>query len=589
MSQSSSKAKKPSSGSTRDNSSKNRSPAKADQDRRPKRAASGEVRPQSPPRKQTPHPRSGQHEEEDSNAPPPSGCFACFGGSSKPKSKSKSQAQLKVETPALPHPPPTQPQSAPAKAKVPTSSEAGDKREPSLQRMTSSEKVAMPPVKSSAFSPARPDQKKSIIVDASSAVESKISISSRPLPSNLNGDILSRHSRNSPKDNGGGSNGSNSPHSFKNDSEVDSFPMSAMSRNADVRRSVPRLPLKTSSLEVTSTSAASNGGGFAESNKMLDACGVRFDRSQFSGASDSVANFGDLHLAKLEDACKQLLQKAHPTSRHRLCRSGSSISSSGALNVNGQGIPHSNTLGSSIAPNASSILSLSMSQTLPAQGSFPAPTPPGLTFPAVPPVPSAKFVAMSITLTEILQLQSRPKEAVAVLSRAIDEVNTDMSTMRARKQAAKKPFSAVIVKVHSNNTYDVDYDDGEQETHVGRSSIICEGALKLGAKVKVGDAKNSPSVEEYEQLRKLKAACHRRIGSLYVSYGKYKEAEDHVLKYMSYLEKLPASNGKLNEIAYTCSVLACIYDQLGRLEEAARMDYRAIEEATNARKSAEHS
>ena len=33
-------------------------------------------------------------------------------------------------------------------------------------------------------------------------------------------------------------------------------------------------------------------------------------------------------------------------------------------------------------------------------------------------------------------IQGRPKEAVAVLSRAIDEVNADMATMRSRKQAA---------------------------------------------------------------------------------------------------------------------------------------------------------
>ena len=171
-----------------------------------------------------------------------------------------------------------------------------------------------------------------------------------------------------------------------------------------------------------------------------------------------------------------------------------------------------------------------------------------------------------------------------MLSRAIDEVNADMAAMRARKQAARRPTVGVICKVHSNRTFDIDYGSGDVEAEVKQENLSSDGALAVGAKVKVSAAVVAPTAEEYEQLRKLKAMCHRRIGSLYVSYGKYKEAEDHVLKYMSYLEKTPVSVAQKNEIAYTYSVLSCIYDQLGRSEEAYQMDYKAIEGAAEARK-----
>lgn len=280
-------------------------------------------------------------------------------------------------------------------------------------------------------------------------------------------------------------------------------------------------------------------------------------------------------------ACKQLIQKSNPDLRHRLSRS--ELSNSFSVHSTASRGTISGT-----SPNASSILATSLSQTLPSQLSFSSTTSIGgtasLTFPSIVPVPSAKFVEISITMTEVLQLQCRPKEAVTVLSRAIDEVNGDMAAMRARKQAAKGAYVGVISEVHPNNTYDIDYDDGEKECNVKAENISCDGILKRGARVKIGVSKVPPSAEEYEQLRKLKAACHRRIGSLYVSYGKYKEAEDHVLKYMSFLEKVPESVAQKNEMAYTHSVLACIYDQLGRSEEAAAMDFKAIQGATAARK-----
>jgi hypothetical protein len=54
---------------------------------------------------------------------------------------------------------------------------------------------------------------------------------------------------------------------------------------------------------ITPISATPVGGNaFAESNKMFDVTGVKFDRSQNAlNAGDSVASVGDIHLVKLED------------------------------------------------------------------------------------------------------------------------------------------------------------------------------------------------------------------------------------------------------------------------------------------------
>ena len=101
-------------------------------------------------------------------------------------------------------------------------------------------------------------------------------------------------------------------------------------------------------------------------------------------------------------------------------------------------------------------------------------------------VPSARFVEVSITLTEILQLQGRPKEAIQVLSKAIEEVNTDMADMRQRKATAK---SALL-----------NPQDGVKTPPRPNTAPQKSEAAVL------------PTAEEYEQLRKLKASCHRRIG-----------------------------------------------------------------------------
>ena len=108
-------------------------------------------------------------------------------------------------------------------------------------------------------------------------------------------------------------------------SEVDSFShgTNAAGGNSDLKRPASRHITGPSSLTLSSVKAVGNSvnvpslvlsnvqtptalpsisnNGFAEANKMYDVCGLRFDRNQFTGAGDSVANLGDQHLSKLEE------------------------------------------------------------------------------------------------------------------------------------------------------------------------------------------------------------------------------------------------------------------------------------------------
>ena len=112
-----------------------------------------------------------------------------------------------------------------------------------------------------------------------------------------------------------------SPGPAKMDSELDSYvasvpPSSLNAAPVDVRRSTARLNTGTmnsvrdgserglgsnSPMLGAPPAGASGVSGFAESNKMHEVTGIRFDRSQYSGAGDSVANFGDMHLSRLEE------------------------------------------------------------------------------------------------------------------------------------------------------------------------------------------------------------------------------------------------------------------------------------------------
>ncbi len=54
---------------------------------------------------------------------------------------------------------------------------------------------------------------------------------------------------------------------------------------------------------VVALSGTLGGGGFAESNRMLEVLGVKFDRGlqTIGGDVNSVATAGDLHLSKLDE------------------------------------------------------------------------------------------------------------------------------------------------------------------------------------------------------------------------------------------------------------------------------------------------
>ena len=94
------------------------------------------------------------------------------------------------------------------------------------------------------------------------------------------------------------------------------------------------------------------------------------------------------------------------------------------------------------------------------------------------------------------------------------------------------------------------------------------------------------SQEDIDKLKKMKAQCHRHIGSLFYTTGRYKEAEDHLRKYIYLIEKqqslnenTPSVNEALNKdksAAY--SLLASIYDRLPNCQnEAIMADKKALE------------
>ena len=62
-----------------------------------------------------------------------------------------------------------------------------------------------------------------------------------------------------------------------------------------------------------------------------------------------------------------------------------------------------------------------------------------------------------------------------------------MTSMRQRKQSTKVPLTGVVSKINTNNTYDIEYDDGEKEPNIKRDDIqvIDSGQLTIGSHVKV--------------------------------------------------------------------------------------------------------
>jgi hypothetical protein len=98
--------------------------------------------------------------------------------------------------------------------------------------------------------------------------------------------------------------------------------------------------------------------------------------------------------------------------------------------------------------------------------------------------------------TRVLNLlfpQNRPKEAVKVLSKVIEDVNSEM---------------AELVRRYGLSSGKTSSPDNSAPQAVDRSALPSAG----GAAEAVLEKSSGVSREEYDEIRRLKAMCHRRIG-----------------------------------------------------------------------------
>jgi len=212
--------------------------------------------------------------------------------------------------------------------------------------------------------------------------------------------------------------------------------------------------------------------------------GIKFDRAGIT-AGEAIATLGDHHLAKLEEACKKIM--------------------------------------SSILNDKSR-----MSQGL------------------VKDVDSASngkgHTEVALLYTEVLQLQGRAQEAVVVLSKAIEELNSDLA--EAKRQRGSKKDNA------------------------------SDGAS-------IASTRTTNQTMDFDYLKKMKALCHRRIGSLYKLTNRLKDAEEHIKRYISIIERGATSDVVRREISLAYSLLTSIYDAMGKTIEAQGADKIAIEVAAS--------
>jgi tetratricopeptide (TPR) repeat protein len=213
--------------------------------------------------------------------------------------------------------------------------------------------------------------------------------------------------------------------------------------------------------------------------------GIKFDRSGIT-AGEAIATLGDQHLAKLDDACKTIMASIL-NDKSRLAR-GMSASTDSVSNGKGH-------------------------------------------------------TEVALLYTEVLQLQGRPQEAVVVLSKAIEELNSDLSEAK-RLRGSKKDASASDA-----------------------SSVV--------------SSKTTGQTLEFDYLKKMKALCHRRIGSLYKLTNRPKDAEEHIKRYISIVERGSSNDVVRREISLAYSLLTSIYDAMGKSMEAQAADKIAIELAAS--------
>jgi hypothetical protein len=126
---------------------------------------------------------------------------------------------------------------------------------------------------------------------------------------------------------------------------------------------------------------------------------------------------------------------------------------------------------------------------------------------------------------------------VVILSKAIEELNSDLA--EAKRQRSKKDPNSDSSSIVSGRT-------------TGQSL-------------------------EFDHLKKMKALCHRRIGSLYKLTNRLKDAEEHIKRYISIVERMPSTDAVKRETSLAYSLLTAIYDAMGKTAEAQAADKVAIE------------
>jgi tetratricopeptide (TPR) repeat protein len=149
---------------------------------------------------------------------------------------------------------------------------------------------------------------------------------------------------------------------------------------------------------------------------------------------------------------------------------------------------------------------------------------------------------VALVFTEVLQLQGRPQEAVVVLSKAIEELNSDLAEAKRLRGVKKDPNSDA-------------------------SSIQ--------------SARTASQSLEFDHLKKMKALCHRRIGSLYKLTNRLKDAEEHIKRYINIVERGTPTDIVKRETSLAYSLLTAIYDAMGKPAEAQAADKTAIELAAS--------
>lgn len=141
-------------------------------------------------------------------------------------------------------------------------------------------------------------------------------------------------------------------------------------------------------------------------------------------------------------------------------------------------------------------------------------------------------------MIRVVVFQGRPQEAVIVLSKAIEELNSDLAEAKRQRKKESTSSTASLSSAQSSKT-------------------------------------SHPM--EFDHLKKMKALCHRRIGSLYRLTNRLKDAEEHIKRYISIIERSTPSDSVKRETSLAYSLLTSIYDAMGKTAEAQEADKVAIE------------